>query len=185
MARRRRKDTDYALLSITINGYDVRTDAGIHFDLSGPRRHLADPDAPVFTFRTDLTLRGVCSDPPERAGERFEIDLTSGHEPSRHLRLRIEHLQERDQHDNLIFRKYGDGQWPVYADPRGHAVLEKTRGPDMRWTAWMEVAPQMVTDTLALLACGRQLYLSVHEQKIERRWWVRNLSVQTADPARE
>jgi len=47
----------------------------------------------------------------------------------------------------------------------------------------MQVAPQMVTDSL--LTSKKQSYVSIHERKKNRKRHVQNLSVQSTNPADE
>jgi hypothetical protein len=72
----------------------------------------------------------------------------------------------------------------VYDIPHGLAVIERRRS-DGAWTASVPVEPKLVTHMLILLGHGSQTYLSIHERRLERRRWIRSISLQTTDPAKE
>lgn len=82
------------------------------------------------------------------------------------------------------YRAYRGKQIPVYAPPKGMGTLEKERGQP-RWHGAVWAQPRYVNDLLVLLDHNQQLYLSIHERKIERKRWIQSITVQTSDPAEE
>jgi hypothetical protein len=52
-------------------------------------------------------------------------------------------------------------------------------------TAWVFLDPRLVTDMLMILVSGRATYLSLHEKRADRRRWLTDVSLQTADPSAE
>jgi hypothetical protein len=53
------------------------------------------------------------------------------------------------------------------------------------WTAWINVLPRLVSDMLAILNTSRPTWISLHETKYGRVRWIRDISIQTTDPAEE
>lgn len=180
---KKRKESEYAFLAIAVDNYEARTEAGLNLSLLGSSRYFID-DEPVYSFDTDLDISGVCTYPDERAGDRYEISLRASTTTPRSLRLKIKELQKRDKDGFHVFRKYKDGSYPVYDEPSPVAYLEKVRG-EPRWTVWVQVAPQMVSDSLAMLSGSKSVYVSLHERKEDRKRKVQSLTVQTTDPAEE
>lgn len=157
--RRRRSEPEFRSLAIRIEGYQARAEAGININLLGSLPWVSEPaEEPVSTFRTMVELEGRCISPEDRAGDRYQITLAGATAESPHLRLRVMHLHQRDARGSSRYRKHRDQQIPVYDEPNPLARLSKVRG-EPRWTAWVEVAPQMVSDSLLLLSNGKRLYL--------------------------
>lgn len=180
--RRKHTEPEYALIAITVDDYTVHADAGINLSLLGSPRAV-DEDEPVYRFETTLELSGLCTDPEDRAGHRYDITMRgapTGYEHS----LAIKHLREHDKNSLPRYRAYRGGQLPVYAPPPPLAFVNKVRGEDC-WTVWLTVAPQIVTDSLILLSGSKTVYVSLHEVKEHRQRRVQSLSVQTTDPREE
>lgn len=182
--RTKKKEPEYAFLAIAIDDYDVSMDARVNLSLRGGSRYLIDEDEPVYTFDTGLDITGICTYPDERAGDRYDISLRSSTTLPRDLRLKIKDMQKRDKEGFHVFKRYKDGHFPVYNEPHPLAYLEKVRG-EPRWSLWIQVAPQMVSDSLALLSSGKAVYAALHERKENRQRRIQSLSVQTTDPAEE
>jgi hypothetical protein len=186
MPRRRKTKTqaEHTSLAITIDGYNARVQAGTNLHLYGSSRYVIDDEEPVFCFDTVLELSGICSYPDDRDGDRYEITLRSSMTVPPDLQFKIKDLQQRDKDGVPRYRKYRDGYYPVYGEPPALAFLEKVRGQH-RWTVWVWVAKQTVTDSLLLISSGKPVYVSLQEIKQNRRRKIRSLSVQTTDPAEE
>lgn len=183
-AEKKKPEAEYTNLAITIDSYDARAQAGINLNLLGSSRYVIDDEEPVYSFDTVLELSGTCTYPDDRAGDRYEITLVGDTTPPRSLRIKIKDLRERDKDGLPRYRKYKDGHHPVYGEPPALAFLEKVRGEN-RWSVWVWVAHQMVTDSLLLLSSGKPVYVSLQEKKENRQRQIRNLGVQTTDPAEE
>ena len=56
-------------------------------------------------------------------------------------------------------------------------------GKELAWTAWINLAPRLVSDMLVLLGMGERLYLAVLESRQGRDRWIRQLALQTINPA--
>ena len=182
--RRKGKEPEYTSVVATIDTYDVETHASINNDMDAAFREFADDEAPVFTFETDLTIRATCTEPTARKGHAIELTLLSPAHLSRRLRYRIKQFRKTDDDGTPIYKKYRDGEFPVYEKPPGIARIDKVRGED-QWPIWMQVAPQMTSDTLLTLASGKQVWLWFQEKKEDRQRWVEYLSVQTKAPEEE
>lgn len=101
-----------------------------------------------------------------------------------HRGPRIKDLYERVKDVVLRYRKLRDREYPVYAPPPPVAYLRKMPGEN-RWTAWLRVTPQMVTDSLILLSGPKPVYVSIHEIRERRQRRIQSLNIQTTDPAEE
>jgi hypothetical protein len=64
------------------------------------------------------------------------------------------------------------------------ATLEKQRGTT-EWRGAIWAQPRHITDLLILLGYKQQLYMAIHEQKIERQRWIKSIEILTTDPAEE
>jgi hypothetical protein len=184
MPRRKRKEPAYDFLSILVDDFDVRVDAGVNLDLLGTLTRYPDEDAPVYRFETHLELTGLCVDPESRAGDRYDITFI-GDPRSRDVRMKIKDLRKLDKDGSPAYKKLKSGLVPLYDDPPPLGYLEKVRG-EARYTAWFWVAPQFVTDCLTLVSSkSKPVFLSLHEVRENRQRRIRSLSVQTTDPVEE
>ncbi|MEW8418828.1 MAG: hypothetical protein AB2669_00515 [Candidatus Thiodiazotropha endolucinida] len=165
--KRKSKQPEYSLINIVIDNYDVVTHAGINLFLNSNLRDMVNEDDPAYTFESSLLLQGTCIEPKDREGHWFEVTLYGSSNPPRHLRHKIKHMHKHDEDGNPIYKKYRKGSYPVYQEPSGLCILDKVRGENS-WRIWLQVAPQMVTDSLLLLSSGKQAYLSVQEMKENR-----------------
>lgn len=88
---------------------------------------------------------------------------------------------DKDHHPKYKQTKSG-GSLPIYAPPKGLAVIE---GVHSAWHAAIWVQPRFVSDWLVMLGQEEQLYLYIHEHKVERQRWIRSISLQTTDPTQD
>ncbi|MCG7870498.1 MAG: hypothetical protein JAZ11_00160 [Candidatus Thiodiazotropha lotti] len=183
MKRRKKKQAEYAFISIKVDVYSVRSEAGINYHLHSSLYPFDHEDEPIYSFETVLHISGVCTDPKDRAGHRFDITLYGMPDVQRN-NPRIKDLHERDEHGSHKYRKRRGREEPVYAPAPPIAYIDKIRGDD-RWTTSVFVAPQMVTDSLIILSGPKPAYISIHEIKESRKRRVNSLSVQTTDPKEE
>jgi len=182
---RKKPETEYSYVEIRVDGYEASTEASINYHVYSPQ--LAwdlDDDDPLYKFGTRLTITGTAIYPEDRAGETFEFTIVGSDSPSHRLNLTLKDVQKRDQRGAPEYRTYRGKQVPVYQTPKGIALLDKVRGK-RRWAAWLFVLPRFTTDVLTLLGQGRQLYISLHEQKHERSRWVRAWALETKVPEDE
>lgn len=183
MKMRKKKQQDYAFITIKVDDYSVSSVAGINFHLHGPLYPFGHEDEPIYSFETILHISGLCTDPQDRAGHRVDITLYGMPDAQRHT-PKIKDLHERDEYGSLKYRKKRNGEEPIYAPAPPLTYLDKIRGED-RWTTYVFAAPQMVSDTLIILSSTKPAYISIHEIKEDRKRRVIRLSVQTNDPAEE
>lgn len=183
MKRRNRKEPDYAFIAIKVDDYSVRADAGINSGLLGSPRLIDNEEEPVHDFATKLEISGICTDPADRAGHRFEISMYGTQDIDQRT-PRIKDLQERDKEGDYRYRTYRGREYPVYTPPPPVAYIDKVRGEN-RWITWLWVPPRMVTDNLIILSGDKQAYISLHEIKEGRKRRIQNLAVQTTDPTEE
>ena len=139
---------------------------------------------PLYEFETHVEIEAICTYPDERAGDAYELTMYSEDDPESEIYWKLGDVQVVDEHRVPQYRKYRGKQIPVYAPPRGMGTLDKVRG-ERRWRAAIWVRPRFTNDVLVLLGHGKQLYLSIHERKLERQRWVQGITVQTTDPAEE
>ncbi len=183
MKRRKKKEPAYAFITIKVDDYSVRADAGINTSLLGSRRFFDNEEKHVHEFDTKLEITGLCTDPGDRAGHRFEIRVY-GEQDIDQRTLRIKDLHERDKEGDHRYRTYRGGEYPVYAPPPPVAYIDKVRGEN-RWITWLWVPPRMVTDNLIILSGNKPVYISLHEIKEGRKRRIQNLTIQITDPAEE
>ena len=184
MPRRKRTMPVYDFLSIEIDDYVARIDAGTNLDLLGSLTRYPDEDGPVFRFDTHLELTGLCIDPKGRAGDRYDITFI-GDPHARDVRMQIKDLRKRDKNGSPAYKKRKTGLVPVYQKAPPLAFLEKVRG-EPRFKAWFWVAPQFVSDCLTLVSSkSKTVYLSMYEVRENRQRRIHSLSIQTTDPAQE
>jgi hypothetical protein len=157
---------------------------GVNLDLLSSHAHFAREDDPVYVSGTHLQLACTCQYPPERAGQQFELKILGESLTARRMDIRIKDLRQLDAKGVPQFRKTKEGMYPVYKEPPPISYLDKVRGEN-RWTAWLWVSPQTVTDTLLMLSGGKTVYVAITERKVERQRRVHNISIQTTDPAEE
>jgi hypothetical protein len=182
MSRRKKTTEEHTHLAIRVEGFDARAEAGLHIDLLSSRPVFATKDDLVFPASTKLILRGRSTYPEERAGDAYEITLWG--EKSGRAKLTLKDIHVHDDHHVPLYRKYRDEEVPVYEVPSGLATLERRRA-DRVWQAWITDEPRLVSDMLLLLRLERPLFLAMHEMKVERRRWIRSISLQTTDPSQE
>lgn len=184
-ARQKKPEEVYTLLSIRVDSHDVCADASINHHVHYPESGLdADHDDPLFTHVTHLTIRGTSTYPDERAGDTYEVTIYGDDAPSRGIDATLKDAQERNEYGSPRYRAYRGRQIPVYRSPAGFGLMDKVRG-ERAWTAWVNLAPRMVSDMLILLERQRQLYLSIHERRAKRARWVYGITLQTTEPSEE
>lgn len=183
-AKSRKAQVQHTHLAIKVESYEVSSDVSVNFNLRTFPLHFADDDDPVLEYVTALDISGVCIAPEARAGDAYEISIRGDEGRRSEKLLTLKDLQDRDEDRVPIYKTYRGENYPVYRDIPGIATLNKTRGEN-RWDAWIQVAPRLVSDMLALLPTGRPLYLAIHERKLDRKRWIESISLQTTDPAEE
>ncbi|MET0010716.1 MAG: hypothetical protein ABW109_22910 [Candidatus Thiodiazotropha sp. 6PLUC4] len=183
MKRRKKKQADYSFIAIEVDDYSVRSEAGINYHLHGSLYPFDHEDEPIYSFESVLHISGVCTDPKDRAGHRYDITLYGMPYEQRNTPS-IKDLHERDEHGSPKYRKRRGREEPVYTPAPPIAYIDKIRGED-RWTTSVVVAPQMVTDSLIILSSQKSAYISIHEIKENRKRRVNSLTVQTTNPEEE
>ncbi|WP_369157007.1 hypothetical protein [Candidatus Thiodiazotropha sp. LNASS1] len=183
MKRRKKMEPDYAFIAIKVDNYSVRADAGINSSLLGSPRLIDNEEEPVHEFETKLEITGLCTDPEDRAGHRFEISMYGAPDIDQRT-PRIKDLRERNNEGDYRYRTYRGREYLVYASPPPVAYIDKVRGEN-RWITWLWVSPRMVSDSLIILSGSKPVYISLHEIKEGRKRCIQNLTLQTTDPAEE
>jgi hypothetical protein len=183
MKRRKKKEPDYAIIAIEVEDNSVGADAGINSSLLGSPRFIDDEEETVHEFQTNQEITGLCTDPEDRAGHRFDIHMYSAPDIKQRT-PRIKDLRDRNKEGDYRYRAYRGRQYPVYAPPPPVVYIDNVRGEN-RWLTWAWVTLRMVTDSLILLNGNKQVYVSLHEVKESRKRLIQNLTVQTTDPAEE
>jgi hypothetical protein len=181
----RKPEASYAQLAVRVERYEVEAGVDINFLLERPELAFHDiDDDPLFEHVTKLVLTGTAIYPSERTGERFELTIRGDDSPSTRVGLKLRDMQLRDNNRVPQYREYRGQSLPIYRSVPGVASVSRA-GKMSPWTAWINLAPRLVTDMLALLGIGGRLYLAILECKQGRERWIRRLSLQTRDPARE
>ena len=169
-------------LGIRVEKVEARIGTGLNHDLVSRNPFSDSPKDFVFEFGAAVVFHGVAIYPPERQGEKFEIQAVA--KVSGRPRLTFKDVQEHDKDGLPVYRKRRENQVPVYRPPNGLGVLERRRYDEV-WYSYLFVEPAFCSNALAMIGLNRQLYLAVHEVKVERRRWIRGLSIQTTDPTDE
>lgn len=183
--RRRKSEDKHTYLALRVQGYEAQAEAALNLNAIYPQSaiNLDDRD-PLFRFITQLTITGTVTAPPARSGEVFSLSIYGDDAPSRAVNATLERVQARDERGHPRYRPYHGDMLPVYEPPPGLGLLHKVRG-EKCWTGWVNALPRYVSDLLALLGTGRDLYLALHERKRGRERWLQSLSLQTVDPVDE
>jgi hypothetical protein len=171
----------HTFIAIRVDSYDVISGTGINSSVLGRLLNL-NRDDPMFESATRLEIRGAGTYPEERLDHKFDITICE-EQPSRSS-SRVKDFHVLDKHKVPRYRKNRGKHVPIYDFPLGLAVIERRRS-DAAWSAWVAVEPKIVTNMLVMLGHALPRYLSIHEMKVERRRWIRSISLQTTDPATE
>jgi hypothetical protein len=176
---------EHTHLALRIDAYKVRAKAGINHYAHTPQYAWRDTqDEPLYEFETDLEIAAVCTYPEGRAGDAHELLIYGDASPESDIYWSLKDTQLVDKHHVPTYRPYRGKQIPVYDPPKGMGTLQQERG-EPRWHGTIWAQPRYVSDLLVLLGHNHELYLSIHERKLERRRWIQSITVQTTDPAKE
>jgi hypothetical protein len=141
-------------------------------------------DDPLFEFETHVELKALCSAPNTSAGETYNLTIYSDVNSESAIYWKLKDVQVVDEHRVPQYRTYRGKRLPIYRPPNGIGTLEKQRGA-RHWNGTMWAQPRYLSDVLILLGSHRQLYLAIHEKKIERQRWIQSVAIQTTDPAED
>jgi hypothetical protein len=183
--KRSKAEASYTQLGVRLERYEVEAGVDVNLHLEHP--HLAFHDAdddPLFEHITRLVLTGTTTYPSDRAGECFELTIRGDDSASTRVGLKLRDMQLRDNNRVPQYREYRGQTLPVYRPVPGIASVSRA-GKTSPWTAWINLAPRLVSDMLALLSMSGRLYLAILERNQGRERWIRRLSLQTRDPASE
>ncbi len=178
----KRSTESHDLISVGVRNYKARISAGVNAFASD--RRFQHDDFPVYSFTSHLEISGFCGYSENRVGHEFVITIYGDRGEARDLSDTLQKYHQKNSKGELQYKKYKDGHWPVYDPPKGIGLLDKERGKN-RWHGHVWVLNETVTQMLAMLNSNQPLFMFVHEHKIERARWIRNVSLQTTDPAHE
>lgn len=142
----------------------------------------SDPSDPVYELQSQLELSCDVIYPNRRAGTHIEMTIYSEKEGRIDLGAQLADIEAKDEHGATRFRDYRGRTLPIYRPPLGLGVLEKVRGEPV-WTAAFFVAQELVDQWLALLTARSTLFASLHECKVARKRWIREVGLQTVNPS--
>jgi hypothetical protein len=181
MARQARKREIQTEISILVESTDAAVEMGLNISVVA-RRSLLDSNNndPLFPITTRLQIRGRSIAPEERAGEPYEISIWSG--ASRNTSLTLRDAQVLNEYHAPVFREYKGQQLPVYKAPPGLATIDR-RGGGGIWRATLIDDSRLAQDMLLLVQLERPLFLTIEEVQFERERWIRDISLQTTEPA--
>lgn len=184
MTTKRRKGAQrdtYAILGLVVSDFQVRCSASTNTDID---RHYPDPADPVFRNQAQLEIAAICIYPDERAGPPYSFTLyDAGSRPGK-LSGTVGDYHARNQRGERRYRTRGGLSVPVYELPEGIGLLERERGKES-WTAWAEVAPELIATMLTSLYGCSKLYISLTERKVGRARWIKDFTLQTTNPEEE
>lgn len=140
MSGRRRKGGGAAAththLAIKVEGHEVSTEASLHIDLD---RNFGRPfgyeDDPAYTFSTRVRISGVCTYPPQRATDSYELTFVGQEPPVGALPRTVGSFQVQDDEGRPKWRRHQGKQYPVYEGfprfPGDHSALAPAGDPDL------------------------------------------------------
>jgi hypothetical protein len=131
MKRRKKKQTEYAFITIEVDDYSVRCEAGINYHLHGSLYPFDHEDEPIYSFETVLHISGACTEPEDHAGHRCDITLYGMPDEQRNTPS-IKDLHERDEHGSPKYRKRRGQDYPVYAPAPPIVYSHPTLPPILR-----------------------------------------------------
>lgn len=176
---------EHTFLGIRIDSHEVAVGRSINSALVGNIIiQNIDDDSPVFTSTTRIDISGTCTFPASRATGKYTLAIRSTQ--MRPLEPKVQDIRVRGKDNLPAYRQHGSRQIPVYKCPLGFSTLEKIRGANA-WQAALSVPECTASDILAMLAqsASRPIYVSIHEHRHEGERWIRELYVQTKNPAEE
>lgn len=180
--RQPKQAEEHTHLAIRVESYSAIASAGINPALYRDNPRDIIPEDLVLEGSLGLEVRGICTYPPPRADQKFEITIHT--ENASKAGLRVKDLHKRDANNAPLYRKNRGELYPIYNLPAGLGMIERRRSDDV-WAGWVFVEVKVVTNMLILLGQSQQSYLSINERKIERHRWIWHISLQTSDPAAE
>jgi hypothetical protein len=179
--RPKKSDEQHSHIVIRLESYEAGVEARVnHYAYAPQYAWNLDDDDPVYEFTNRIVITGISTYPPERQGDYFEITIRGTGSASQRLNAKLKDIHARDQYGSPKYRGYRGRQIPIYEPPKGLGLIDKVRG-ERRWTAWLFVTPRFNNDLLVLLGHQRNLFLSLHERKVERSRWVQGMILQTGD----
>lgn len=183
-ASKKKKPTEtHEHLGACVTGYKLDIEAGLNLDLKSGGLRYPEPQDPVYTYRTLITLYGEGVYPDERAGEIYDFLIVGDARAAEH-RLTIADIQARDRDGVPKTRLYRGVEIPVYERPAGITTMFPGGGK-RHFHAYLPVPPQLASDMLTALATGAAPYLAIHEHKVGRKRWIDTLTLQNTHPAEE
>ena len=183
--RQKKPAEEQTQLAIRVERYDAHVAGAVSYQAYAPQYAWnLDDDDPVYEFTSQVTITGIATYPPGRAGDTYDVTVSGVASPSHDVYSKLKDIHARNEHGSPRYRTYRGIEIPIYVPPKGLGLLDKVRG-ESRWIAWLFVPPRFVSDLLALLGQQSRLFLSLHEYKNGRSRWVRGVTLQTTDPEEE
>lgn len=176
---------EHTFLGILVDSHEVAVRRSINSGLVGNTIiQTVNEDSLVFASSIRIDISGTCTFPKSRATEKYTLAICGSQLTSREPL--VKDIQVRGKDNLLAYRQYGGRKIPVYDCPLGISTFERIRGANT-WYATLSVPDYTASDILAVLAqsAARPIYISIHEHRRERERWIRELYVQTKDPALE
>jgi hypothetical protein len=177
-------EAQHTFISIRVTHFDVSSRASINYRVENPKYAfgpLCQEDL-VFNHITSLKVCGEPAEPSNR-GTRYELSINTEYGPYKRVNLTLGDIQARNKHGTPMYREYRGRTIPVVEPVSGISLLNRNR--EGVWTTYINVVPRLVSDMLAILNTGRPTWVSLHEVKTGRVRWIRDISIQTTDPAEE
>lgn len=176
---------EHTFLAIRVDSHEIAVGRSINSALVGNTiiQNL-DDDSPVFTSTIQIDISGTCMVPASRATGKYTLAIRSTQ--IRPLEPKVRDIRVRGKDNLPAYRQHRSRQIPVCKCPLGFSTLEKIRGANA-WHAAISVPKCTASDILAMLAqsASRPIYVFVHEHRHEGDRWIRELYVQTKNPAEE
>jgi hypothetical protein len=167
-------------LGIKIKHFEASVDAAINYEVRS-KPHNVPEDAPIYRFNSGIEIEGACNYPDKQAGDAFSITFMAAESKESELAATLGDYRLMDEGWRPVSKRVKGQDIPVYAIPKGLGHLDRHRGK--RWTGYVPITPRTLSNMLALLSMPRELYISIHGQKIERHHHILGITLQTNDPA--
>jgi hypothetical protein len=170
---------EYSFLSLVVADYSVRTGAAINHKVRDARQ--SDREARIYDNHTVLDLTCHNIDPDEPLTDVYSFHIYGNRFSATDFGVTLADFHVEDEEGLKKYRKRKGVEIPVYDIPKGLAVLTQFRDERSWWSAlWL--APDIVSDMLALLSCGKDVYAAVHIRNDDKTRWIQGFELQTNNP---
>ena len=182
MSKSKKPKLQYSLIDLEIINYSASVDASINYEVANPRRCYGDEK--VYNFSSSLKIEAKCVYPEEQLGHTYifsvyGVDHDIGGRCMKSLTLN--ECRKKDEYNSVIYKQVRGESVPEYDIPKSVGMIEKARGEN-HWSGTVWVQPNTVDTMLTLLTAVKPLYISLHQFKLDRHYWIKGFTLQMEKP---